>query len=117
MEQTPSSALSGGGNRRRAFFKRLLQALAGLWGAGFAAALLLYLKPPRRLGFSSAVEVGPLSELLPGQGRMVKGHHRPFWVVRLRDGDLVALPAVCTHRHCILKWEGEDQLTLSLIHI
>lgn len=97
---------------RRAFFRRLLQALAGLWGAGGALGLFFYLRAPRRRGEGggSAVQVGSLDELPPGQGRLVTGRHRPFWVIHRADGELVALPAVCTHRHCILEWDNGQQL-------
>jgi cytochrome b6-f complex iron-sulfur subunit len=97
---------------RRHFFKGLLAGLAGLWGTGLLASLVLYLKAPRRhgSGLDSAVAVGLLDELPPGQGQMVTGAHRPFWLVRSREGELVALPAVCTHRRCILQWDGGSQL-------
>ena len=103
---------TGGPQGRRRFFRGLLAGLAGLWGVGLASSLVLYLKAPQRhgSGLDSAVAAGSLDELLPGQGRMVKGAHRPFWLVRSKAGELVALPAVCTHRRCILQWDGAKQL-------
>jgi cytochrome b6-f complex iron-sulfur subunit len=97
---------------RRRFFKGLLAGLAGLWGAGLLSSLVLYLKAPRRsgAGLDSAVAVGLLEELPPGQGQMVTGAHRPFWLLRSREGELIALPALCTHRRCILKWDGDKEL-------
>lgn len=109
MEEKPPV---GDPQGRRRFFKGLLAGLAGLWGTGFVASLLLYLKAPRHhgAGLDSAVSVGMLEELPPGQGQMVTGAHRPFWLVRSKEGELVALPAVCTHRRCILQWDGGTQL-------
>ena len=97
---------------RRRFFKGLLAGLAGLWGMGLVSSLVLYLKAPQHhgKGLDSAVPVGMLEDLPLGQGRMVTGPHRPFWLLRAKTGDLVALPAVCTHRRCILEWNGGDQL-------
>lgn len=107
-EKLPTDGPQG----RRRFFKGLLAGLAGLWGVGLVSSLVLYLKAPQRHGggLDSAVAVGSLDELPPGQGRMITGAHRPFWLVRSKAGELVALPAVCTHRRCILQWDGDNQL-------
>lgn len=92
---------------RRTFLRYLIRSLGVLWAGGFAAAALSYLRFPRSLNAQNtqSVEVGPDSDLQPGQGRLVSGDHPPFWVVRSEAGKLIALPAVCTHRHCILAWK------------
>ena len=101
---TPTNVTSSRG--RRSFFKILLQACAGLWGAGLVAGVFAYLKPPRRTQSSAqAVDIGPLDDLSPGQGRLVTGTHQPFWVILAPNGEVVALPAICTHLHCILEWD------------
>ncbi len=108
MEEKPPVEAPQG---RRRFFKGLLAGLAGLWGTGILTSLVLYLKAPRQgAGLDSAVAVGLLDALPPGQGQMVTGAHRPFWLVRSKEGELVALPAVCTHRRCILQWNGGSEL-------
>ena len=107
-EQLPTESPQG----RRRFFKGLLAGLAGMWGVGLVSSLVLYLKAPQHhgSGLDSAVPVGMIEDLPLGQGRMVTGAHRPFWLLRAKAGDLVALPAVCTHRRCILQWNGGDEL-------
>ena len=103
---------------RRKFFKRLFQVFAVLWGAGFTAAAFSYLKLPQRLLplVEQAVEVGPAGGFSPGEGRLVTGHHQPFWVVLADNEEFVALPAVCTHRHCILEFEEETGQLLCPCH-
>lgn len=105
---TPAPASAG----RRALFRRLLQGLAALWAVGAVGAVLSYLhRPAGSTGAGrGSVEAGPADQLGPGQGRLVTGNHEPFWVVRARNGQLVALPATCTHRRCILEWQQANQV-------
>ena len=104
--------------RRRAFLRYLIRALGLMWAGGFAATALSYLHLPRRLRTSSsqAVEVGPETDLRPGEGRMVTGDHSPFWVVHTESGKLIALLAECTHRRCILTWQAETATLLCPCH-
>ena len=116
---TPDSVASGpAGRGRRTFFKILLQACAGLWSAGLLAGTLAYLKPPRRAPSSAqAVEIGPLNAFAPGQARLVTGAHQPFWVIMAPNREVVALPAVCTHLHCILEWDGTNGRLICPCHL
>jgi cytochrome b6-f complex iron-sulfur subunit len=95
---------------RRTFLRYLIRALGLLWAGGLLLAMLSYLQLPSELRTmaSQAVEVGPETGLLPGQARLVTGNHRPFWLIRTGRGELTALAAVCTHRHCVLVWEAES---------
>ena len=116
---TPSSVAEGPASAgRRSFFRLLFQVLAALWGAGLVAGTIAYLKPPRRLQASAqAIDVGPLSGLSPGQGRLVTGPHQPFWVILAPNHELVALPAVCTHLHCILEWDEANRRLVCPCHL
>ena len=119
MENDPPDVVSNpASNGRRSFFKRLLQLLTGLWGAGFVVGAISYLKSPHgpRTAVEGAVEVGPLNELTPGNSRLVTDPQCPFWVMRATNGKIIALPAVCTHRRCILQWDGENQQLLCPCH-
>ena len=115
LQHSPSGPVSPG---RRTFFKRLSQVFAGFWAAGFVAGAMAYLKPPRRLDsrVEQAVEVGPLSEFSPGQGRLVTGSHKPFWVILAANKEIIALPAICTHLHCILEWDEKNRRLLCPCH-
>jgi nitrite reductase (NADH) small subunit len=46
----------------------------------------------------SAVDVGPLDEIPPGEGRTYAVAGEQVAVFRLRDGSLRAIDAVCPHR-------------------
>lgn len=106
-------------NGRRTFFKRLFQLLASLWAVGFAGSIAAFLKPPKHARglVERTIEVGPLDAFSPGQGRLVTGSHNPFWIILAPNGKLVALPAVCTHRHCILEWEADNERLLCPCHL
>lgn len=114
---TESEADTGAAGRRN-FLRYLIRALGLLWGGGFLASTLAYLRLPRELQAltAQAVDVGLQDELRPGEGRMVTGDHRPFWIIRSPSGELVALPAVCTHRHCILAWQPETASLMCPCH-
>ena len=103
---------------RRKFLRYLIRALGLLWAGGFVGSLASYLRLPDDLrGMTSqAVEGGPEDELRAGEGRMIPGDHRPFWIIRSASGKLIALPAVCTHRHCILQWQPTSATLLCPCH-
>lgn len=103
---------------RRPFFKRLFQIFVGLWGLSFTATVAAYLKPPKRLLLLAerTVDVGPVNAFAPGEGLLVKGSHKPFWVILAPNGEFVALPAICTHRHCILQWNAQQSRLICPCH-
>jgi cytochrome b6-f complex iron-sulfur subunit len=107
------------GEGRRVFFRRLLQFLTGLWSAGFAAGVIAFLRPPERLRSPAerTVEVGPVNEFSPGQGRLITSAARPFWVIVAANGEIVALPAICTHLRCILRWEEKTGQLVCPCHL
>jgi len=120
VQKDPSSTSSGlASNSRRSFFKRLFQLFAGLWGAGVFAGIIVYIKEPRRLQIlrERTVVVGALDQFSPGQGRLVTGSHDPFWVILARNDEIVALPAICTHLHCILEWDEKNGRLLCPCHL
>lgn len=95
---------------RRTFFDRVFKAVLGLWGAALAGVVITYLKTPSKLlGLQErAARVGPVGEIEVGNGRLVAHEREPFWVIRTGSDHLVALPATCTHRRCILQWDKES---------
>ncbi len=103
---------------RRAFLRNLIRALGALWAGGFLFTSLSYLRLPTRLRPVSggAIEVGAENELLIDEGRLITGDHTPFWIVRTANGELVALPAICTHRHCVLDWKPKTATLLCPCH-
>jgi len=94
---------------RRSFFDNVFRFVVGLWGFAFVGVVLSYLKAPAgSIAFEEkASRVGPLDELAPGEGKLVRHQLEPFWVVRTGSDQVVALPATCTHLRCILQWDKD----------
>ena len=69
-----------------------------LWALAAGWVTLAFLKPPRSRGglAERVLYAGSLDEL-------------PVWIVRLDEERLVALAAVCTHLHCVLDFDSENQ--------
>ncbi|MDH3744191.1 MAG: Rieske (2Fe-2S) protein [Acidobacteriota bacterium] len=92
---------------RRRFLAWLTRGFLSLWGLGLAWVLASFFKPPK-LGGSVAervIKVGPDESIRVGQARLVRHGRAPVWVIRNRDGALVALSGICTHLRCVLDWD------------
>jgi Rieske Fe-S protein len=55
------------------------------------------------------VKVGPASTFALGQGRLALVDDEPVWVLKLATG-FVGVAATCTHKGCLIKWEGGRRL-------
>ena len=82
-----------------------------LWALAAGWVTLAFLKPPRSRGglAERVLYAGSLDELPVGQSRFVRHGREPVWIVRLDEERLVALAAVCTHLHCVLDFDSENQ--------
>jgi Rieske Fe-S protein len=98
--------------QRRSFFKWLFASVAGMWGLGAAGLITKYLKPPETslTGESALIHVGPVSSLPNGSPQFFPHARQPVFVTRLATNEVVAVSAICTHYHCILKWDGPAKL-------
>jgi Rieske Fe-S protein len=93
---------------RRSFLGRLLGGTLVMGAAGVVASVIAYLFPPATVRTSlgpQRVRVGRDDELAVGAGKLVLVNEEPVWVVKLQQG-FVALAATCTHKGCLVKWEG-----------
>ena len=97
---------------RRSFLSKLMIGTLFTWLAAVTASVLAYLFPadeassalgPRR------VRVGQVDDMLMGEGKLVLVDEQPVWVVRLAKG-FVAMSAWCTHKGCVIKWDGQRRL-------
>ena len=104
--------------KRRSFLRWLTTPLLALWGVGFIGALTSYLKPPSapRSSRLHVVPAGEASSLEPGVARFVRHGNSPFFVLRLADGEIIALSALCTHFRCVLHWSEADQILVCPCH-
>jgi Rieske Fe-S protein len=93
--------------KRRSFFKWLFSSVTALWVLGFGWLTAKFLRPPEitSAGETSMIRVGPLDSLEVGSARFFPHARQPVWVMRLPSDEVVAVSAICTHFHCIVKWE------------
>ncbi|HKY31094.1 MAG TPA: Rieske (2Fe-2S) protein [Candidatus Polarisedimenticolia bacterium] len=78
-----------------------------MWGLAAAGVGLSFLRAPSagHRPSEGTVRCGPFSTLAIGEGRFVPHGARPLFVVRASESEVLALSAVCTHLHCVLRWD------------
>jgi len=103
---------------RRSFLAQLFGGSLLAGGAGLIASVLAYLVPPEyvRAGLGpQRVKVGKADDLVAGQGKLTLVEDEPVWVVRTAAG-FTGVSALCTHKGCIVKWNGERRLFVCPCH-
>ena len=77
-----------------------------LWGLGAAGVGISFLRAPEaeKRPSEGLVKCGSFSSLAVGEARFIRHGSTPIYVVRASETEVVALPAICTHLRCILKW-------------
>jgi cytochrome b6-f complex iron-sulfur subunit len=103
---------------RRAAILWLTRGFLSLWAVGAAALGIGFLRAPsreKRPG-EGQVEAGTLSTLPVGGARFVRHGAQPLFVVRASETEVVALSAICTHLHCVLKWDDAGGRLLCPCH-
>src|SRR5438128_2409267 len=98
--------------KRRSFLQWLFGCVSALWVLGFAFITVKFLKPPESVtgGESNLIRVGPLESLQAGEARFFPHARQPVWVMRLPSDEVIAVSAICTHFHCIVKWENSSKI-------
>jgi cytochrome b6-f complex iron-sulfur subunit len=102
--ENPETGRPGG---RRTAILWLTRGFLSLWAVGAASLGIGFLKAPsreKRPG-EGLVDAGTLSSLAVGGSRFIRHGSRPLFVVRVSETEVVALSAICTHLHCVLKWD------------
>ena len=113
--ENPQTGPQGG---RRTAILWLTRGFLSLWAVGATALGIGFLKAPsreKRPG-EGLVEAGTLSSLPVGGSRFLRHGSRPLFVVRVSETEVVALSAICTHLHCVLKWDDADGRLLCPCH-
>jgi cytochrome b6-f complex iron-sulfur subunit len=103
---------------RRGVLVWLVRGFLSLWALGVAGVAAAFLKPPddRDRPGEGVIRCGTLSSLPVGDARFVRHGESPIFVVRPTETELIALPAVCTHMRCILKWNRPGKSFLCPCH-
>jgi len=97
--------------RRRRLLKWLTGGFLSLWGFGFAWVIASFLKPLHSQGSLAerVIKVGPLDSLPVGRAQLVRRGREPMFVIRTGEESMVGLAGVCTHLHCVLHWDDEQE--------
>jgi len=97
--------------RRRRLLKWLTGGFLSLWGFGFAWVIASFLKPLHSQGSLAerVIKVGPLDSLPVGRAQLVRRGREPMFVIRTGEESMVGLAGVCTHLHCVLQWDDEQE--------
>jgi Rieske Fe-S protein len=96
---------------RRKWLRWMSNGFLSLWGFAFFYVIGSFMKTPhdrRRLG-ERVIEAGTVDSLPVGQARMVRFGREPIFVIRTDEETLVGLAGVCTHLHCVLAWNEEQE--------
>jgi cytochrome b6-f complex iron-sulfur subunit len=103
---------------RRTAMEWLIKGFLSLWALGAAAVGASFLKAPEqeKRPNEGLVRCGPFSSLAVGDARFIRHGSDPIYVIRISDTQVLALPAVCTHLRCILKWNPPTQTFLCPCH-
>ncbi len=104
--------------KRRGIVQWLTGLFLSLWGFAFVGAVASYLKPPStpRSAGLNILSAGRASELLAGNARFLQHGNSPIYVIRLANGEVVAVSAICTHFRCVLNWKREDSTLVCPCH-
>lgn len=99
------------GLERRTALGWLIRGFLSLWGLGAAAVGISFLQAPsaEKRPSEGLVRCGSFSALAIGEARFIRHGLEPMFVVRASSTEVLALPAVCTHLRCILKWNASGQ--------
>lgn len=94
---------------RRSLLKWLFYSVSALWGLGISAIISRYLKQPEVLPTLEAnlIDAGLLQDLQIGVPKFLPHAREPVWVMRLQTDEVMAVSAICTHFHCIVRWDPE----------
>ena len=104
--------------RRRTILQWLTAGFLSLWGFGLLFVVSSFLKPPRsrRSLAERVIKVGPAADLPVGESKLVRHGREPIFVVRTTEDTFVGLAGVCTHLHCVLRWDSNERALLCPCH-
>lgn len=114
----PESGAGETNPTRRTALSWIIGGFLSLWGLAAGGVAVLFLKAPEaeKRPEEGSVRCGSFSALAVGEARFVRHGSQPLYVVRTSETGIIALPAVCTHLRCILKWSPATQTFLCPCH-
>ena len=109
-----SSPLNAGpetGVGRRIALGGLVKGVLSLWALGAGVVGIAFLKAPEKekRPAEGVIRCGSFSALGVGEARFIRHGTEPLYVIRVSETQVLALPAICTHLRCVLKWNQARQ--------
>ena len=92
--------------RKRKFFKGLLWFFGIATVGGVIYPFMKYLSPVKQAGAVGGLEIAK-ADIPTGQAMQMIYKGEPGLVIHKKEGDFIALSAVCTHLGCIVKWHPD----------
>jgi cytochrome b6-f complex iron-sulfur subunit len=100
--------ISGGSRRSFLNISIFISSAVVLVGIIYPVLKFLFPTVTRSLGEKETFFV-PTNEVPVGSAKIVKYKNRPAIVIRLKEQEVYALSAVCTHLGCIVKWQEDKK--------
>lgn len=100
---------------RRKFLGICLGGVAALAAAAVSLPVFRYLSPRSSKASTAKVTISE-KDIAGGKAKFFEFAGSSAVLVRKRDGELIALSAVCTHLGCIVQWEQDKQEFLCPCH-
>ena len=99
------------GMGRRSALGWLVKGFLSLWAIGAGAVGIAFLKAPEKekRPAEGVIRCGSFSALGVGEARFIRHGAEPLYVIRVSETQVLALPAICTHLRCVLKWNQTRQ--------
>ncbi len=108
---------ASGGSRRSFLNISILISSAVILG-GIIYPVIKFLLPTaanRDMGKREIFSIS-INEIPVGSAKLVRYKNKPSIIIRLKEQEVYALSAVCTHLGCIVKWQDETKELLCPCH-
>ena len=102
--------------RKRKFLKGLLWFFGIATIGGVIYPFVRYLSPVEQTGAVGGLKIAK-ADIPIGQAMQIIYKGEPGLVIHKKDGDFIALSAVCTHLGCIAKWHPDKYKIICPCHV
>lgn len=101
---------------RRKLLRGLLRVLGIVATGAIVYPFMRYLSPVEQAGAEEGIQVAR-ADIPIGQAMSIAYKGEPGLVIHKKEGDFVALSAVCTHLGCIVKWHPDKYRIICPCHV
>ncbi len=95
---------------RRNFLNYILGGSLFGWLGAVLYPIASYLRPPKIAEANvNSVKVGPVDNIAPNTGQIIKFGRKPVILIRDDQGEFHAFSATCTHLDCIVQYRDDTK--------